>query len=85
MEELKVEKSALDVITDVAEVANAVASLLVGHRKILVEGGFDPNLVDSMCANLHSKLLDLEPVWTIDYEESDFLDQHIFDEEEEDE
>lgn len=64
-------ESPLDYIANIAETANAVASLVVGHRKILVEGGFDPNLADQMCATLHSKLLGLGPVWSFQDDEDD--------------
>lgn len=69
--------STLDVVADIAEFANAVASLLVGHRRILVEGGFDPNMADSMSAGLHAKLLgldilpDWEPEWEPEFIEDD--------------
>lgn len=59
----------LDSIANIAEVANAVASLIVGHRKILVEGGFDPNMSDAMCQALHAKLLGLGPIWSFDDED----------------
>lgn len=72
------EFSQLDAIANIASVANAVASLVVGHRKILVEGGFDPNLSDQMCAALHGQLLGLSPIWVLedtdewpDFEEDD--------------
>jgi hypothetical protein len=59
MEEAPTQQSTLDVVADIAEFANSVASLLVGHRKILVEGGFDSAMADHMCFGLHSKLLGL--------------------------
>lgn len=55
-------ESNLDVVADIAEFANGVASLVVGHRHILVEGGFDPNMADAMCQALHAKLLGLD-IW----------------------
>lgn len=53
-------------IANIAEFANAIASLVVGHRKILVEGNFDVNLADSMAASLHASLLGLVPAWESD-------------------
>lgn len=50
-------KSLLESIHDFAEIANAAASLLVGHRSILISGGIDPVVVDHMIYNLHCKLL----------------------------
>lgn len=63
MDETADVKTTLEQIHDLAEVANAVASLVVGHRKILVEGGFDLNLADAMAANLHASLLGLVVVY----------------------
>jgi hypothetical protein len=59
-------KSILEAVADVAEFANAVASLVVGHRKILVDGGFDVNLSDSMAASLHAQLLGLVHHWELE-------------------
>lgn len=70
-------KSTLDVVADIAEFANAVASLLVGHRGILVSGGFDPNMADHMCFGLHAKLLGLVHEW----EPEEDLDYFIGDDE----
>lgn len=70
-------KSTLDVVADIAEFANAVASLLVGHRGILVNGGFDPNMADHMCFGLHAKLLGLVHEW----EPEEDLDYFIGDDE----
>ncbi len=55
----------LDHIANVAAVANSVASLCVGHRKILADGGFQVELADAMAASLHSMLLGLSPVWVV--------------------
>lgn len=66
MAEVEDEKSPLDEIANIASVANAIASLVVGHRKILVDGGFNVDLSDSMCAELHAHLLGLGPVWAFD-------------------
>lgn len=59
-------KSPLEAIQDFAEYANSIASLVVGHRRILVEGGFDINLADSMAASLHAQLLGLVPTWELE-------------------
>lgn len=64
-------KSIIEVVADVADFANAVASLVVGHRKILVDGGFDINLSDSMAASLHAQLLGLVHHWELE-EDPDF-------------
>lgn len=69
-----------DFVAKFADFANAVASLVVGHRKILVEGGFDVNLSDAMAAELHAQLLGLTPHWQI--EQSMFVEDE--DEEEDD-
>lgn len=74
-------KTTLEQIHDLAEVANAVASLVVGHRKILVEGGFDINLADAMAANLHASLLGL--VHVFDNEEDEILEFLIGDSDDE--
>lgn len=69
MEEIATQQSTLDMVADIAEFANAVASLLVGHRRILVDGGFDNNMADHMCEGLHAKLLGLvHEEWEPDYE-----------------
>lgn len=68
-EELNQQKSILEAVANVAEFANAVASMVVGHRKILVEGGFDINLADQMAAALHAQTLGL--VQHMDYEDDD--------------
>lgn len=46
-------------LLEFAEFANDVAALVVGHRKILVEGGFDINMADIMSARLHGEVLGL--------------------------
>lgn len=74
----------LEAIANIASVANAVASLVVGHRRILVEGGFDINLADAMCANLHGSLLGLENIWEPE-EETVHVIAYPNDDEEEDE
>lgn len=76
------QKSTLDVVADIAEFANAVASLLVGHRNILVEGGFNPILADNMCYGLHAKLLGLAPEWEPDDEDGMII--HVLHEEDDD-
>lgn len=43
-----------------ADTVNRIAALVVGHRRILVDGGFDVNLADQMCASLHARLLGLD-------------------------
>lgn len=58
----------LEMVARMAEFANAVASMVVGHRKILVEGGFDVNLADQMAAALHSQVLGLSDQWDDDEE-----------------
>lgn len=50
-------KTPLDAIGDFAEFINAAASLIVGHRAILIESGINPVVVDQMCYNLHSYFL----------------------------
>lgn len=47
----------LEEIMEFAEIANTAASLLAGHRAILIDGGIDPAVVDQMVYNLHSKIL----------------------------
>lgn len=78
-----VQKTTLDVVMEISEFANAVASLLVGHRKILVEGGFDPNMADHMSAGLHAKLLglDLIPEWEPEWEPEFLIDEEGEDDE----
>lgn len=65
-------KSPLEAIQDFAEYANAIASLVVGHRRILVEGGFDINLSDSMAAALHAQLLGLVHHWETEEDDSEY-------------
>ncbi len=62
-EEVTTQKSALEAVANMAEFANAVASMVVGHRRILVEGGFDVNLADQMAASLHAQTLGLVQHW----------------------
>jgi len=64
----------LEVVADIAEFANAVAYLLVGHRKILVDGDFDVNLADQMCAALHAKLLGIAELWGFEVEDESWVD-----------
>lgn len=79
VEELKVgavvanvaEDDALNEIANIASKANAIASLVVGHLKILVEGGFDINLANAMASALHAHLLGLGPVWSFDDDDVD--------------
>jgi hypothetical protein len=40
--------------------------MVVGHRRILVEGGFDINLADQMAAALHAQTLGLVQQWDED-------------------
>ena len=63
MEELNQQKSILEAVANMAEFANAVASMVVGHRRILVDGGFDINLADQMAAALHAQTLGLVQQW----------------------
>lgn len=62
------EKSTLDQIADVAEQANAIASLVVGHLKILLEGGFDFAVANGMAASLHAHLLGITEIWQVEPE-----------------
>lgn len=57
VKEETVSRSLLEEIQDFAEMANIIASLLVGHRAILISGGIDPAVVDQMVYNLHSSTL----------------------------
>lgn len=50
-------KNIAESIMEFAEIANTAASLLVGHRAILISGGIDPAVVDQMVYNLHCKIL----------------------------
>lgn len=59
MEEEANQKTILEAVAEMAEFANAVASMVVGHRRILVEGEFDVNLADQMAAALHAQMLGL--------------------------
>lgn len=59
MEEETGQKTILEAVAEMAEFANAVASMVVGHRRILVEGEFDVNLADQMAAALHAQMLGL--------------------------
>jgi hypothetical protein len=68
-EELNSQKSILEAVANMAEFANAVASMVVGHRRILVEGGFDINLADQMAASLHAQTLGLVQHWDEDDED----------------
>jgi hypothetical protein len=85
MDEISENYSALEAVQNIAEFANAVASLVVGHRKILVEGDFDVNLADSMAAALHASLLGLVPVWEQEHDDATFYAYEDIAEDEEDE
>lgn len=63
MEEETKQKTILESVAEMAEFANAVASMVVGHRRILVEGEFDVNLADQMAAALHAQVLGLAHQW----------------------
>lgn len=71
MEEETFQKTILELVAEFAEFANAVASMVVGHRRILVEGDFDINLADQMAAALHAQVLGLVHQWTNDEDEMD--------------
>ena len=72
MDEINDHLSALEAVQNIAEFANAVASLVVGHRRILVEGDFDVNLADQMAASLHASLLGLVQTWESEDEDALF-------------
>lgn len=57
------QKTALENVAEMADYANAVASLVVGHRRILVEGQFQIELADQMAAALHAQILGLVTFW----------------------
>lgn len=86
MEEEITQKTILEAVAEMAEFANAVASMVVGHRRILVEGEFDINLADQMAAALHAQVLGLVHQWQaeedVDIQVLEFL---VGDEDEEDE
>lgn len=67
-EESNQQQNILEAVARMAEFANAVASMVVGHRLILVEGGFDINLADQMAAALHAQTLGLAQQWGDDEE-----------------
>lgn len=75
-------RSIVEQVAQYADFANAVANLVCGHRKILVEGEFEVHLADQMAAALHSNLLGL--VYPGD-PETDFELLEMFIEEEDDE
>lgn len=58
--------SAMESLQNIAEFANGVASLVVGHRRILVDGNFDPNMADQMAGALHASLLGIAHLWRFD-------------------
>jgi predicted regulator of Ras-like GTPase activity (Roadblock/LC7/MglB family) len=74
MEEETTQKTILESVAEMAEFANAVASMVVGHRRILVEGDFDVNLADQMAAALHAQVLGLVHQWSND---EDDIDLHV--------
>jgi len=76
------EKSPLEQVARIAEFANAVASMVVGHRKILVEGGFDVNLADQMAAALHAQVLGLSDRWELSDDLEELIDELDGEEEE---
>lgn len=79
------EKSILEVVAEMADFANAVASMVVGHRKILVEGGFDVNLADQMAASLHAQMLGLAPMFEEEPDHEVFVVAYPNDDEDDDE
>lgn len=86
MEEETNQQSILELVAKMAEFANAVASMVVGHRRILVEGEFDVNLADQMAAALHGQVLGL----VHQFSNEDEMDLHVLeflvgDEDEDDE
>lgn len=83
MEEETTQRSILEAVANVAEFANAVASMVVGHRRILVEGGFEVNLADQMAAALHAQTLGL--VQRFDEEEEYHVVEFLVGEEDDDE
>lgn len=83
MEEENGQKTILEVVAQMAEFANAVASMVVGHRLILVEGGFDINLADQMAAALHAQVLGLVHQFD-DEPEIQFMEFLVADDEDED-
>jgi predicted regulator of Ras-like GTPase activity (Roadblock/LC7/MglB family) len=79
---MEIENSVLQSVANVAEYANAVASMVVGHRRILVEGGFDVNLADQMAAALHAQVLGLAGQWEEEPNHEMFIVAYPNDEEE---
>lgn len=76
------QKSILNIVADISDFCNSVAEMLCGHRKILVDGGFNGDLVDNMCFNLHAKLLGLFQEWENSEEEAPII--HLLMESEDD-
>lgn len=66
-----------------AEYANKIASLVVGHLNILLEGGFNVELANAMAAALHARLLGLD-LWEPEEEVEAFFYNDLEEEEEDD-
>lgn len=84
MEEENGQKTILEAVAEMAEFANAVASMVVGHRRILVEGDFDINLADQMAAALHAQVLGLVHQWNNEDEDIHVLEFLVGNDEDED-
>lgn len=84
MEEETNQKTILEAVAEMAEFANAVASMVVGHRRILVEGEFDVNLADQMAAALHAQVLGLVHQWNSEDEDIHVLEFLVGNDEDED-
>lgn len=78
------QKSILEVVAEMADFANSVASMVVGHRKILVDGGFDVNLADQMAASLHAQVLGLVHQWQTEEDDMHILEFLVGNEDDED-
>lgn len=85
MEEVTNQKTILEAVADMAEFANAVASMVVGHRRILVDGGFDINLADQMAAALHAQTLGLVQHMEYDDDEMHVIEFLVGEEDDEEE
>lgn len=58
----KKEQSILETVAEIADFSNSVAELIVGHLRILVNGGISQDLAEVMCQALHARLLGLD-IW----------------------
>lgn len=81
--EIHIESMTVESLQDLLEKANIVAAFLVGHRRILTEGGFPQDTAERMCEVVHFRLLGIDESAGMFASDEDFALLEFLGEEEE--